>query len=141
MKPKIIPGGKHTMKGRFPFPILGARKIHYRIKFDESAKYKTMLPSSQHDWNKLIGFVDGFKRGERRDQYERSTKGKGWLNSARIGWFYWPEEDKIVLCSYCYVNGNREITELGSVRVGEVFDVHITKEPGFYRFQLTTENN
>lgn len=95
MKVYTIRKGKHRA---WPFRFglyLSKKKIRFRVVFDMSCKYQ--LPGEdQGDINKLFGI------GYFPDHHKES---------ARFGWRYNEDINKIELFAYCYVNGKR-ITEL-----------------------------
>ena len=65
---------------------------------------KYILPGvDQYDTNKLFGC-----------SYTLSPH----KESARFGWCYNPERDRIVISAYCYVNGKRGIYEICDCRLG-----------------------
>ncbi len=76
------------------------RKLIYNVKFDESAIY-TDTSVDRFDVNKLFGFSIGYHHND----------------SYRFGWNCL--NDKIHIYSYCYINGNRLISEICSIKINE----------------------
>jgi hypothetical protein len=71
------------------------QEIRFIVRFDSTARYKTIDPGNQHDINKLYGFADN----DRPHQFY----------SARIGW-RWLDE-RLELHAYVY-NDSSRITRL-----------------------------
>lgn len=94
----VIKKGRH--RGT-PNPLriyLNKTKIVYDVYFNPSCKYD-LGNQNQHDVNKLfgIGYIPHHKE------------------SARFGWRYNKDTEKILLSAYCYVKGERIIKELCEV--------------------------
>lgn len=83
-----IKKGNHYANG-LNFGIFSGKRISKVAVFDNSCKYD-LGDVDQLDINKLYGFSEGFHQ----------------TNSARFGWRYNIETDKIQLLAYVYNNGN-----------------------------------
>jgi len=75
-------------------------ELTFKVIFDSSAIYQSVIPENQYDVNKLFGFSEG------NDHH---------LNSARIGWAW--NKNALRLYAYAYVNGERKIRELATVDI------------------------
>lgn len=95
-----IKKGEHTSTNRC-IRLVGSGQIRLNFFVDQSWLYDEKAPGFQSGWNKLIGIADGFNQHK---------------NSVRIGWRC--IENKIYLCSYCYVNGERIISDMFEAPMG-----------------------
>ena len=75
------------------------RQLSFDAYFHGDARYTSVDPVNQYDWNKLMGLTSS------DHQY----------NSIRLGWRYNPDEDAIDLGYYGYLNGVRQMHELATV--------------------------
>lgn len=91
---------KHTSTNRCIRFVKGGQ-INFDIFVNPQWVYNENAPGFQSGWNKLIGISDGLNRHK---------------NSVRIGWR--SIGGKIFMCSYCYVNGERIISEMAEVPFG-----------------------
>lgn len=109
-----IPKGKHRA---WPFRFglfLSKKKIRYRVAFDHSCKY--ILPGNdQQDINKLFGI--GYFPSHHKE-------------SARFGWRWNAEKNKIEVFAYCYVNGQRITGRFTDIPLHQsfVFELSVLKE-------------
>lgn len=81
----------------------GRDRFRWAVTFSESCRYD-LKTADQLDVNKLCGI--GYLPGHHKE-------------SARFGWRYNKEMDKIELFAYCYVNGERITRFLEWIRIGE----------------------
>jgi hypothetical protein len=94
-------------------------QVARRVTFSFSCKY-TLEGDDQYDTNKLFGIAYG---GVHRE-------------SARFGWRYDPDRYKFVLSAYCYVKGQRTITDLCEVVANHAYDCWIIPAGGRYIFEV-----
>ena len=126
MKEITIKAGKHRPGGLHFGLNLFRSRIRHTAVFKASCRY--YLPAPDHlDINKLFGLSQGLH----------------WRNSARIGWRYSADLDRIELFAYAYVRGVRNFEEsktekllLGRVRIGEACELEILITKGSYQFYL-----
>lgn len=102
---------------------LQSETLMFSAIFDESAIYTTSLEENQADINKLMGFAD--------------CNSKHHENSARFGWRWY--EGQLEIHAYCYVNGERVNTIIGTVPLHEKVDYLIHLSDSQYVFQLGNE--
>lgn len=91
---------KHTATNRCIRFVKGGQ-INFNIFVSPGWVYNENAPGFQSGWNKLIGITDGLNQHK---------------NSVRIAWR--SIGDKIFMSSYCYVNGERIISEMVEVPFG-----------------------
>jgi hypothetical protein len=92
-----IKEGKHSSNNRcMRFVKDGRMRFHFYV--NPSWLYDENAPGFISGWNKLTGISEGFNQHK---------------NSVRIGWRC--INNKIYLCSYCYINGQRKISEMVEV--------------------------
>lgn len=109
----VIPKGSHEAVG------VRIKNSKLRVSFEPTCRY-TLTGDDQIDINKLFGV--GFLNGLRNHR---------WL-SARWGWYYEPQSDRIILAAYSYKAGNRSIKELAKMGIGEVVELGLNiTERGF----------
>jgi hypothetical protein len=119
----IIPKGQHYAAGN-NFGILEKRSLHFKVRFDSSCIYETVLAENASDINKLYGFSDcGSNHQE---------------NSARFGWVW--NGAAIELYAYCYNEGSRNSKLLGTVAIGQETELRLVAEPGKYIFTTGGKN-
>jgi hypothetical protein len=119
----IIPKGQHYAAGN-NFRILEKRSLHFKVRFDSSCIYSTVLSENASDINKLYGFSDcGSNHQE---------------NSARFGWVW--NGRAIELHAYCYTEGSRVSKSLGTVSIGQETELWLVAEPGKYVFTMGGKN-
>ncbi len=95
-----IKEGKHSSNNRYIRFVKDGR-MRFDFYVSPSWLYDENAPDFQSGWNKLTGISEGFNQHK---------------NSVRIGWRC--IENKIYLCSYCYINGERRISEMVEVSMG-----------------------
>lgn len=101
---KIRKGGRYSsIFLGIPHAILlhFGNEILHKVKFLPNCKYQTKYAANQTDVNKLFGFTIGLTSVHD--------------NSARFGWYYDPNIDRIQLVAYMYVDGvctHRNIAQL-----------------------------
>lgn len=128
-----IPAGKHRAR---PFSFgLWWRRTHFSwvVKFDESCRYN-LGNEDQLDVNKLVGI--GYLWHHHKD-------------SARFGWRYDIETDRIILSAYCYVDGRRVVQHICFCEIGKEYQIDLTILSTMYFFacykvgdrQLTTNGS
>lgn len=116
-----IKKGKHRAKP-WMFAFFLKKKLSYRVSFDTSAKY--FIGQDQDDTNKLFGI--GFFPHHHKE-------------SARFGWRYNENLNRIELLAYCYVNGHRLIELITTIpfHVSYVLEIEIIDQE--YRFTVNKE--
>jgi hypothetical protein len=102
------------------YPMGTFKKLQFKVIFDSSCIYTNVDPGNQADINKLYGFADS---GSFHQQ-----------NSARFGWNW--QGGKMHIHAYCYVHGERQYKELGTVPLGAAQDCSLEVLPGKYIFTL-----
>jgi hypothetical protein len=119
----IIPKGQHYAAGN-NFRVLEKRSLHFKVRFDSSCIYNTVLAENASDINKLYGFSDcGTNHQE---------------NSARFGWVW--NGRAIGLYAYCYSEGSRSSKLLGTVSIGQETELKLVAEAGKYVFTMGGKN-
>ena len=119
-----IQQGKHRA-WPFRFGIyLFKKKVRYRVAFDQSCKYE--LPGNdQQDINKLFGI--GYFPSHHKE-------------SARFGWVYNPDINRIELYAYCYVNGKRISDLITTVPLHQSFVLQLNIASDKYSFTVYKES-
>lgn len=117
--------GTHICIDQFTGIWLG-KPIEKKILFTDSCRYN--VGTEQKDWNKLFGMSFGFFPLVKQFQMHE--------NSARFGWRYNPDTDRIEVAPYLYTDGKREYAEtLGidvfSCEIGAVCPMSITPFASF----------
>ena len=79
------------------------RTVSFNLRFDANANYLNGTPSTQSDWNKVMGL----------------TSNRIHHNSLRIGWRWNPAAQVIELGFYGYIQGQRIDSKLASVPLGQ----------------------
>jgi len=95
--------------------------IAYKVMFDNSCKYH-INGEDQQDINKLFGV--GYLPTHHKD-------------SARFGWRYNEDVNKVELFAYCYVNGKRQIKQIVTIPLNRWFDAEIKVYSDHYFFTIT----
>lgn len=116
--------GKHRA---WPFRLglyFSKKKIRFRVVFDTSCKYE-LGSENQGDINKLFGV--GYFPNHHKE-------------SARFGWRYNEDINKIELVAYCYVNGQRVTDLITTVpfHQSHVLQLNITSR--FYHFAVVKDS-
>lgn len=91
---------KHTATNRC-IRFVSNNQIRFDFFVSSSWLYDEKAPGFQSGWNKLIGISEGFNQHK---------------NSVRVGWRC--IENTIYLSSYCYINGERRISDMVEVPMG-----------------------
>jgi len=91
---------KHTATNRC-IRFVGNNQIRFDFFVSPSWLYDEKAPGFQSGWNKLIGISDGLKQHK---------------NSVRLGWRC--IDNTIYMGAYCYINGERRISEMVEVPMG-----------------------
>ena len=112
----ILKGAHYCRESSIKF--FSGNDINFRVKFSNSAMYKTLETENQGDVNKLYGFSEGI------DNH---------LNSARIGWNW--QNNALRLYAYTYANGVRNCKEISTVVIGEAIDLSIGIAANKYLFK------
>jgi hypothetical protein len=94
--------------------------IRFQAIFDSSAIYQTGAPENQADVNKLIGFSDCSSHHQ--------------TNSARFGWNW--INNALHIYAYDYVDGARQVKDLGTVKLGTTNSYKIATSGNNYIFTL-----
>ncbi len=114
-----IKKGEHSSGNNFKGQT--SEVLKFEAKFDETAKYKTVLASNQYDINKLYGFSDC------NQQHHN--------NSARFGWRWF--KDKLEIHAYVYNGGVRSSKLIKSVGIGETHNYELSIQSNdYYRFKV-----
>lgn len=121
MSTYTIKKGRHYSKLGVQ-PVLDFDYIAHIVKFDDTARYNLGTPD-QFDINKLFGV--GFLHHH--------------YDSARFGWRYIPDLDKIELLAYMYKSGTRinewdEQIHLCLIDIGKKYELSLHVEKENYRF-------
>lgn len=96
----VIPKGSHMAINDFTYPRNGG--IVKKFKFNWTCAYN--IGDQQSDWNKLFGMSWGF-----------FPLVKQWMqhyNSSRFAWRWNRGSEKIEVCAYYYINGERFYPEI-----------------------------
>ncbi len=117
----IIPQGAHYSNEN-TLRFFNEDSLVFRLSFDTTARYQTLLPTNQKDWNKVLGFSDcgGHHHG----------------NSARLAWRYDPSSDLIELGRYLYRDSTRTFTTLDSLPIGDTLYATVYRNATNYGFTL-----
>ena len=95
-----------------------------KVCFYSSCKYDLNGIEDDADVNKLFGF--GFYPGHQK-------------HSARFGWFYDNDAERIVLMAYCYVNGKRVSEYICEVQTNRIYYLKIITGANSYSFWVKDE--
>lgn len=124
IKTYTVHKGRHRA---WPFRFglyLSKKKIRFRVAFDNSCRYQ--LPGEdQQDINKLFGL--GYFPNHHKE-------------SARFGWVYNPDINKIELYAYCYVNGKRITDQITTVPLHQSFVLELNISATAYSFTVFKES-
>jgi len=123
-KTYTIRKSKHAAKPRMIGLWLNKKTISYRVAFDLNCRYQ-FNNADQLDLNKLFGI--GFLWSHHKD-------------SARFGWRYNEDTNKIEVFTYCYVGGERISEYMTSLSFNRSYDFSITVEDDCYRFAVRKDN-
>lgn len=119
-----IKAGKHrALPFRFGL-YLSKKKIRYRVSFDQSCKYQ-LADDDQLDINKLFGV--GYFPNHHKE-------------SARFGWRYNAEVNKIELFAYCYISGQRVTDLITTVPLHQAFTLQLNITSNYYHFIVVKES-
>lgn len=111
-----IEKGEHYSNRRH-LELLQYNTLSFQAKFDESAEY-VLEKGFQDSKNKLLGFSD--------------CNSSHHENSARFAWQWF--NNRIEIFAYCYVDGERVESFLGTVEMGEVAHYEIRISESSYTF-------
>lgn len=100
------------------------KKLRYRVCFDQSCKYD-LGGEDQLDINKLFGI--GYFPNHHK-------------NSARFGWRYNVDTNKIELFAYCYVDGVRVTDHITSIPLNVVVTLQLNITKDFYHFIVVKDS-
>ena len=84
------------------FKSFSDNQMNFKVKFDSTAIYQSILPENQYDINKLYGFSEGY------DHH---------VNSARIGWAW--NKGALRLYPYVYAKTVGIMKEISEVKIGQ----------------------
>jgi len=117
--------GKHRFRPLRLRLFLNKSRLAFSVCFNYTAKYD--IGSNQSDINKLFGI--GYLPGHHR-------------NSARFGWRYNKDINKIDIFSYVYDSGKRKATFLCSIAINvpHVFILEISPIRNQYGFTVVQRN-
>ena len=119
-----IPAGKHRARP-LRFGLWWNKKdFTWKVHFTNSCRYN-LQGEDQRDINKLCGV--GYLPGHHTD-------------SARFGWRYLANQDKIELLAYCYVNGHRAIKSIALCRINAFYKVQLLIGKSSYIFMAIDDN-
>jgi len=96
----------------------GKKVMSRKVTFHEDCRYD-LQGEDQKDWNKLFGI--GYLWSIHKD-------------SARFGWRYNKDKDRIELSAYAYVNGERIMEYIGDVEIGIEAELSLTIFSDSYNF-------
>lgn len=113
-----IKKGKHD--GTFLPRFTCKERLAHDVTFTFSCKYETRHSKNAKDINKLFGFTDGLRHVHQ--------------SSARFGWLYNPDKDKIELYYYCYVNGKRLSGCFGEINLNQKVKLVLVRTKNNYLF-------
>jgi hypothetical protein len=113
---------------KIPFLHLFKKTIKHTLYFNENVIYE-LNNGDQMDINKLFGISFGFHH----------------KNSARFGWRWNTEKNKIEILAYIYVDGKRinewdEDTLIAELEPYEVCEMKIKKENNYYIFNIYSDS-
>lgn len=89
--------------------------------FYPSCRYLLTIPEDIKDVNKILGI--GYFQNHQ-------------IDSARFGWYYSNEYEKIVMVAYSYINGVLVKKDLTFLKVAYPYDVALIIENGVYKFRV-----
>ena len=115
----LILKGKH--KSNSPIAFISSNQLHFEGMFDESAIYD-LGNKDQLDINKLIGFSFGLESHHK--------------NSARIGWRWSIEKNKVELFAYYYLSSERFYEHICDVNINQVFSGQISLSDSTINFSI-----
>ena len=118
-KTYTIKKGNHYSSG-VHVGIFHNDELNIKVTFDDSAKYKNVLPANQWAVNKLFGFSDCSSSHHK--------------NSARFGWRW--VNSKLELMAYNYVNSQRLEIKLGDMGLNQAHDMKIKIKKAKYIFSF-----
>lgn len=98
----------------------GKKSITRKVVFYPCCRYVQTLPEDYKDTNKLFGV--GYLWNHQ-------------IDSARFGWYYSNEFQKIVIVAYTYVGGVREQIDLAFCKVAYPYELALIIEDGLYKFR------
>lgn len=132
MKQYKVKKGKHDFRP-FQFGLYyNKTSLFYKVKFDSSCRYD-LGDEDQKDINKLfgLGYFSWFKSISHTD-------------SARFGWNYNRDNDRINLYSYCYVNGNPNFDYYNPIchcKIDQEYEMYLGISLNNYNFIVWEGNN
>ena len=115
-----IEKGEHSSKGTNLGLFIG-KILSVDVRFDNSAIYN-LGNTNQGDINKLIGFSDCFSHHHK--------------NSARLGWRWSEEKQKVEIFAYTYAKGKRAFKWINDVVLNEKFTMKIKVSKNMYYFTV-----
>jgi len=121
---EVVPGIKFTIKKgqhfseQNIFQKIEISHLKFKVKFDSTAVYKTILHENQYDINKLYGFSDN---NSNHHSY-----------SARFGWRW--SDNALHLFAYIYNEGKNDSKEICIIPIGEEINCSIKIEGNDYVF-------
>lgn len=127
-----IKKGKHNFSpNRLGF-WWNRKSFKWIVKFDASCRYH-LEGEDVYDINKLIGI------GWIPHSFKLFKENFIHSESARFGWVYNVEKDKMDIYAYCYINKVRTWKFISSVSIGEIHNFTLTITDSEYLF--TINNN
>lgn len=103
--------------------LVNPEQVSRKLCFTFSSKYD-LGNDDQQDHNKLFGIAYG--------NIHR--------NSARFGWRYDNKKNVFILSAYCYINGERVMTDLCTVVANHWYDCHIICVGSIYTFKVINQS-
>ena len=120
-----IPKGWHYGLPLFTWLWWNKKVFTWKVQFTDSCRYD-LQSDDQLDTNKLcgIGYFPGFHH----------------VDSARFGWQYDRELERIMLSAYCYVNKERVILPITTIPLKKAYLIQLTINNGSYFFKVIDES-
>jgi hypothetical protein len=115
----VIAQGKHE-SDKSEFTTIQSKRILFKAKFDETAKYQTAIAANQEDINKLYGISDC-------NSFHQT-------NSARFGWRWL--NGNLEIWGYTYNNGERNYTFINTVPINDYSEYEIEFTETKYIFRV-----
>lgn len=120
------------------------KTFNWVVQFHTSCVYD--IPGvDQSDTNKLIGVGYLSKLRLIKHKYFNrfwfyTFQPMQWTDSARFGWRYDTEQNKIEVLAYCYVNRNRIIKPICFCDFAQPYRLILSTNGGVYTFSVTSMN-
>lgn len=119
-----IPKGKHRARPLRLGLWWGRSVFAWRVMFHPSCRYDIGHPD-QLDINKLVGI--GYLPHHHR-------------HSARFGWRYDKDRDRIEVMAYCYMGGKRQMQSIAFIEIGKSYRLELYVTDRTYNFYVSDDN-